>query len=711
MVNKNIQFYNVKILAIYIEYLRKQLGWSEYQIDQLFFFCKIDKSILDSEDNWFDQELADLFYKKIVEFTGDLDIAYKVGIFLIDEKAKGIGGRVIGGFLSPCIAFRNIEKIASLYSKGASLKPIKVTDNNAIIRAVVESNCEEKPYQCQNRTGLLEAIPGIFGLPNAVVTHTKCYHKGDQYCEYDISWIGNTGRRLSAINAILLFFAVFGITININDPQTAFLLATAISSVTYSILRVNSDKRLKHALNDQIDALRISMQTIERRRKELQLIRDINNVITRMMPLQDLCDVSARVIREEMNYDRASILTVEQDNKILKVRSFCGFTEKDKKILKNIEFNIRPESNGFLIKVVNTKKPTLVRDVESQLSLLSKRSQHYITELKIKSLLAVPIIFEEQVLGVIVVDNTSQPKYLSNNDLELLKNIAKQMAVAFSNALRYEQIQSDKEMLEEKVADRTSALVTARDEALRASKVKSDFLTNMSHELRTPLNAIMGYAELLQEDAVEMGLQAFVDDLNKIHGGGQHLLLLINNILDLSKIESGKMDLYIEKFSIKALVSDVEAMLIPLARKNNSQLSVQWNSDIELMQADETKLRQSIFNLVSNACKFTKKGKVSIHVGNMKIDNQEWIQLDVVDTGIGMTQEQLSHLFQEFSQADASIARNYGGTGLGLAISKRFCQMMDGDILVTSEYGRGSTFSIKLPVNVNSGKDEKKKIA
>jgi len=243
-------------------------------------------------------------------------------------------------------------------------------------------------------------------------------------------------------------------------------------------------------------------------------------------------------------------------------------------------------------------------------------------------------------------------------------------------------------------------LKVAKEQAEEANRAKSAFLANMSHELRTPLNAILGYCEMLQEEAQDLGQESFIPDLARIHGGGRHLLGLINDVLDISKIEAGRMDLFLETAAVAPLIDDVVTTIAPLVDKKGNTLAVERAADVGEIHADVTKLRQSLFNLLSNACKFTENGRITLSARRELRSDEPWLRFSVADTGIGMTPDQLARLFQPFTQADASTTRKYGGTGLGLAISRRFCQMMGGDISVASEAGHGTTFTIHLPATV-----------
>jgi signal transduction histidine kinase/DNA-binding response OmpR family regulator len=327
------------------------------------------------------------------------------------------------------------------------------------------------------------------------------------------------------------------------------------------------------------------------------------------------------------------------------------------------------------------REPVQLPDIGDEQAYSALRIRGVLLGLGYRSVLAVPLLSEQRILGVLTVWRQAVGLF-PDEVVNLLQTFSGQSGLAIQNARLFRELEAKSRELEV------------------ASRHKSEFLANMSHELRTPLNAIIGYSEMLQEEAQDQNADGFIPDLQRINAAGKHLLELINAVLDLAKIEAGKMDLYLESIEIAPLVRDVAAVLEPLAQKNANRLEVQCAPDVGTMHADLTKLRQALFNLLSNACKFTERGVVSLTAVREAPAGIEFIVFTVTDTGIGMTPEQLARLFQEFAQADATTTRRYGGTGLGLALSRRLCRIMGGDITVASEAGRGSMFTIRLPAEV-----------
>ena len=293
----------------------------------------------------------------------------------------------------------------------------------------------------------------------------------------------------------------------------------------------------------------------------------------------------------------------------------------------------------------------------------------------------------------------------SMSEVSLVSTFSAALYIFFMAAYYASVVDSQSEFLREMERHRgtLAQLTLAKEEAEKANRAKSDFLAKMSHELRTPLNAVLGYSEILLEDAELDGNGSQVADLEKISGAGKHLLSMVNDILDISKIEAGKTDLYIEEHDFGKVMDEIEATARPLAAKNANKLVVERGDELGTISIDGTKLRQIIYNLLSNASKFTKSGAITVRAERM-IDEQggDRIKVAVSDDGIGISEEGIANLFSNFAQADASITSQFGGTGLGLSLSRNFAVLMGGDITVTSVHGEGATFTVLLPAVVTA---------
>ena len=337
--------------------------------------------------------------------------------------------------------------------------------------------------------------------------------------------------------------------------------------------------------------------------------------------------------------------------------------------------------SGTVGRAAATGAPVQVADILEEQESSATPTRTILRELGYRSLLAIPLLRKDRVMGGLSVYRREVGNF-STEVVNLLQTFATQSVLAIQNARLFREIEDKGLQLEV------------------ANHHKSEFLANMSHELRTPLNAIIGYSEMLEEEAADLDQKTFIPDLQKINGAGKHLMSLISNILDLSKIEAGKMDLYLENFEIIPMIKEVIATVKPLIEKNANTLQLHYADGLGQMRSDVTKLRQMLFNLLSNASKFTERGTITLRVDRESVNGSQWVNFSVSDTGIGMTPEQTSKLFQAFTQADTSTTRKYGGTGLGLAISQKFCHLMGGEITIESVVGQGSTFKVRVPAIV-----------
>jgi GAF domain-containing protein/CheY-like chemotaxis protein len=411
--------------------------------------------------------------------------------------------------------------------------------------------------------------------------------------------------------------------------------------------------------------------------RELKALGEVGQALTSTLDLDTVLNTIVARASQLAGTDSCTVYEYDEQSEAFVFRATHNLAEEVAAVARRAPIR---RGEGVAGRMAVTLEPVQTPDI-AETGAYSGPLRDVLIRTGARALLGIPMLREGHLIGGLTVTRKT-PGEFASEVIDLLKTFASQSALAIQNAKLFREIGDKSRQLE------------------AADRHKSEFLANMSHELRTPLNAIIGYSEMLQEDAADLGAEQFTDDLKRINAAGKHLLELINAVLDLSKIEAGKMELYLETFEVPTLVRDIAAVIQPLAAKNANRLEVGCREEVGTMRADLTKVRQALFNLLSNACKFTDRGTISLTVAREASDGQDWMMFRVSDTGIGMTPEQLTRLFEAFSQADAATTRKYGGTGLGLALSRRLCRMMGGDVTVTSESGRGSTFTIRLPARV-----------
>jgi signal transduction histidine kinase len=438
-------------------------------------------------------------------------------------------------------------------------------------------------------------------------------------------------------------------------------------------------------------------EEIQERVDQLTALGAVSQAVSSSLDLPEVLTTIVANATRLAGADGGVVYEFDEAEGVFEVRAADRMVDETTATLQAARFRL---GEGAVGRAGATREPFQIVDLAVS-DVLSPSLREQLLAQNMRSALAVPLLREDRVVGGLVMVRQTTGLFPSDV-VTLLQTFATQSALAIDNARLYRALEE-------------------------ASRHKSQFLANMSHELRTPLNAIIGYSEMLQEEAEDTGDEAYLPDLQRINAAGKHLLGLINDILDLSKIEAGRMDLYLETFEINRLVRDVEAIVQPLVEKNGNTLVIACPEDIGTMHADETKVRQTLFNLLSNAAKFTEQGTIALRVAREESPTPDpsplrgrgenegmvpplplagegvrgWgVTFAVADTGIGMTEEQLGRLFEAFSQAEASTRTRYGGTGLGLAISRHFCRLMGGDLTVESVHGQGSTFTVMLPAAV-----------
>jgi signal transduction histidine kinase/CheY-like chemotaxis protein len=409
---------------------------------------------------------------------------------------------------------------------------------------------------------------------------------------------------------------------------------------------------------------------------ELRALGEVTQAVNSTLELATVLSTIVAKAVELSGTEAGSIYVVDPATQLLHLRASHGMSEE---LIAELNRQGVDLSEKTIAEAAAQKAPVQTPDLKEAapspvLDILLRAG--------FRAALIVPLLGPEGLIGMLVVRRKA-PGAFPQHTLDLLQTFAAQSVLAIQNANLFTEVEEKSRQLE------------------MASQHKSQFVASMSHELRTPLNAIIGLTEMMVSNAQRFGTEKAAEPLRRVHRAGTHLLGLINQVLDLSKIEAGKLELSPETVNLAPLLEDVIGTARQLAEQNKNRLLLEAPENLGQLTVDPMRLRQILLNLLSNACKFTKQGEVKLRVKKV-VDGRNWIEIAVADTGIGMTPEQQAKLFEEFTQADSSTARQYGGTGLGLAITRKLARMMGGDVTVTSEPGKGSVFTVRLPAGADA---------
>jgi len=414
--------------------------------------------------------------------------------------------------------------------------------------------------------------------------------------------------------------------------------------------------------------------------EQLASISEVARLVNSTLDIDQIMQTIMERLNREFDFTLMAIMFLDQENEVLYLDRLRGdVPEELMDLLLGLQIPMSEQESAFTI-AVSSQEPYYISDVSRDTGAAEGVSAQIYQQIPAKSLITFPLIRDGEVLGVLTFANTDKHFALETEDIDHIGHYVTYIVSALRNASDYREIQD------------------ARAAADDANKAKSQFLANMSHELRTPMNAVIGYSEMLEEEAEDRGLDDLVPDLKKIRNAGGHLLDLINDVLDLSKIEADKIELFKENCITADLLADIISTAMPLFDKNSNRFETDIDEQLGEACLDRTKVSQVLLNLLSNAAKFTSEGLVRLTARCSMQDDVEWLVVNVSDSGIGMTAEQLERIFDPFSQADASTTREFGGTGLGLSISRKFCELMGGTLTAESHEGKGSAFSMRVPV-------------
>ena len=489
--------------------------------------------------------------------------------------------------------------------------------------------------------------------------------------EYDVSGIKALGGYRTTLGVPLLRegtpIGVLFLTRTRVEPFTQQQIELVTTFADQAVIAIENVR-----LFDEVQArTRELAQSVE----ELRALGEVSQAVNSTIDLETVLTTIVAKATQLSTTDAGTIYVFDETNQEFRLRATYGMDDTIIAAIRDRRIRIGETAIG---RAAEQRMPIPIPDVQSDPSGVLD----VIVRAGFRALLVVPLLGADRIVGALVVRRKA-PGEFPESTVDLLQTFAAQSVLAIQNARLFAEIQDKSRQLQQ------------------ASEHKSQFVSSMSHELRTPLNAIIGLTEMMVTNAARFGTEKAAEPLQRVHRAGTHLLGLINQVLDLSKIEAGKLELNPQTVQIARLIDEVIGTARQLAQEKNNRLVVEAPDDLGALTVDPMRLRQILLNLLSNACKFTKEGEVGLRASRVS-NGRHWIELSVSDTGIGMTADQQAKLFEEFTQADATTVQRFGGTGLGLAITRKLARMMGGDVAVTSEPGKGSVFTVRLPAGADA---------
>ncbi len=824
IIQDNSPIYRSSIIKGYLEYIRTY--HPHIDIDAVLKHADITNYQVNDPAHWLTQKQVDRFHEIVVKETGNPDISRMVGAFAASSKAyKTIMSAFLGILNLPSV-FLLMSKIYPLISKGADVLAKKLEGNRLEIITTPKPGVDEKEYQCRNRLGSFKAVLTVYPQYAAEIDHPSCFHRGDKCCRYILTWKKNRSMFwIQLRNRMILFCIPMFVGLSFIMPPLSWVAAAsggALLSTVISFYAMHLEKNdLRKIIENQSNTAKELLVEIDTRYNNALLSQEIGKATAKMTAVSALVDRIISILKVRLSFNNGMIFLLDKQTKSLVYAGGYGFNRSQEEILRNTRFPIDHDgSKTAFLSAFDEKKTTVWNKSDESPADHLALNPDFFHRLGIQTLICIPIVYENDSLGILALDHMEKDGSVTQSSLNLLSGVASQMASAIVHAINYQRLRDSEEryrtiienikdgyfevnlkgdmifcnealcnillypydeligmnnrmymdkmnakkifetfnnvyrtgkstnvsdwqlvrkdgsacvietivsLIKDSTGRPTGFRGMARDitqrkqaeeelkqaikDAEKANQAKSAFLANMSHELRTPLNHIIGFTELVVNnhfgDLNETQKEYLTDVLNS----SEHLLSLINDILDISKVEAGKLKYKPQKVDLRMLLEESLVIIKEKAIHQGIRLSCAINGIPDAVTGDVRMLKQILYNLLSNSVKFTPKGgeiklKANSILPSMDANRQTvvddrgpLVQVSVIDTGIGIKQEDLARIFRPFEQVENSASRKFHGTGLGLSLSKNLVELHGGKLWAESEgEGKGSAFHFFIPV-------------